>query len=75
MAPEWALVASDQVVVHLNTVGRSGLQASFDHNRVFVGINRTLSNYVDMNVGYPNPFLNTRLIPDLANQMNHMVVL
>ncbi len=75
MAPEWALVASDEVFVHLNTVGARGPQAGFDQNRVFVGINRTFSQYVNLDVGYQNQLLNSRSIPNLANQMNHMILL
>ncbi len=73
-APEWALVASDEVFVHLNTVGARGPQAGFDQNRFFVGINRTFSKYFNMDVGYQNQLLNSRSIPNLANQMNHTIL-
>lgn len=75
MAPEWALVASDEVFVHLNTVGVRGPQAGFDQNRFFIGVNRTFSKYFNMDVGYQNQLLNSRSIPNLANQMNHMILL
>jgi hypothetical protein len=75
MAPEWALVAADEIFVHLNTVGARGPQAGFDQNRVFVGVNRTFSKYFNMDVGYQNQLLNSRTIPNLANQMNHMVLI
>ncbi len=75
MAPEWALVGYEEIFVNLNTVGARGPQAGFDQNRVFVGINRTFSKYVNLDVGYQNQLLNSRSIPDLANQMNHMVLL
>jgi Protein of unknown function (DUF2490) len=74
MAPDWALVASDEVFVHLNTVGARGPQAGFDQNRFFVGINRTFSKYFNMDVGYQNQLLNSRTIPNLANQMNHTIL-
>jgi len=74
MAPEWALVASDEVFVHLNTVGARGPQAGFDQNRAFVGINRTFSKYLNVDVGYQNQLLNSRSIPNLANQMNHTIL-
>lgn len=74
MAPDWALVASDEVFVHLNTVGVRGPQAGFDQNRFFVGINRTFSKYFNMDVGYQNQLLNSRTIPNLANQMNHTIL-
>lgn len=75
IAPEWALVAADEIFIHLNTVGSRGPAAGFDQNRAFVGINRTFSKYFNMDVGYQNQLLNSRSIPNLANQMNHMVLL
>lgn len=78
MAPQWALVVYDEVFVNLNTVGAitgRGPSSGFDQNRFFVGINRTFSKYFNMDVGYQNQLLNTRSIPDLANQMNHIVLL
>ncbi len=75
MAPEWALVASDEVFVHLNTLGARGPQAGFDQNRFFIGVNRTFSKYFNMDVGYQSQLLNSRSIPNLANQMNHMILL
>jgi hypothetical protein len=74
MAPEWALVASDEVFVHLNTVGSRGPQAGFDRNRFFAGINRTFSKQINMDVGYQNELVNSRSIPNLANQMNHVLL-
>jgi Protein of unknown function (DUF2490) len=74
MAQEWALVASDEVFVHLNTVGSRGPQAGFDRNRFFAGINRTFSKYFNMDVGYQNELVNSRSIPNLANQMNHTIL-
>lgn len=75
MAPEWALVASDEVFVNINTVAMRGPAAGFDQNRVFVGINRTFSQYVNVDVGYQNQLVNSRSIPNLANQMNHVILL
>lgn len=75
MAPEWALVGYDEIFVNINTVGAQGPAAGFDQNRVFVGVNRTFSPYFNMDLGYQNQLLNSRSIPNLANQMNHMVLL
>lgn len=75
MAPEWALVASDEIFVNINTVGVRGPAAGFDQNRVFAGVNRTFTKYVNMDIGYQNQLLNSRSIPNLANQMNHVILL
>lgn len=75
MAPVWALVAADESIVNLNTVGTRGLAAGFDQNRIFVGVNRTFSQYVNMGIGYQNQLLSSRSIPNLANQMNHTILL
>ena len=78
MAPEWALVGYEEIFVNLNTVGSpqgKGPAAGFDQNRVFVGINRTFSKYFNMDFGYQNQLLNNRSIPNLANQMNHVILL
>lgn len=74
MAPEWALVAADEIFIHLNTVGSRGPEAGFDQNRFFIGVNRTFSKYFNMDIGYQNQLLNSRSIPNLANQMNHMIL-
>ena len=75
MAPEWALVAADEIFINVNTVGTRGPAAGFDQNRVFAGINRTFSPQFNMDIGYQNQLLNSRSIPNLANQMNHMVLI
>lgn len=78
IAPEWAAVVYDEIFVHLNTVGTAqgkGPEAGFDQNRFFVGINRTFSKYFNMDVGYQNQLINSRSLPDLANQMNHVILL
>ncbi|OQW30579.1 MAG: hypothetical protein A4E19_09755 [Nitrospira sp. SG-bin1] len=74
MATEWALVGYDEIFVHLNTVGTRGPAAGFDQNRFFVGINRTFSKYLNMDVGYQNQLLDSRSLPNLANQMNHIIL-
>ncbi len=79
MAPEWALVAYDEIFVNLNTVGTTkggkGPAAGFDQNRVFVGVNRTFSKSFNADFGYQNQLLNSRTIPNLANQMNHIILI
>ncbi len=74
IAPKWALVSYDEVFINLNTVDH-GPEAGFDQNRFFIGINRTFSKYFNMDFGYQNQLLNSRSIPNLANQMNHVILL
>lgn len=73
--PEWEVVTYDEIFVNLNTVEQRGPEAGFDENRFFLGINRTFSKYFTMDVGYQNQLLNSRSIPNLANQMNHQILL
>ena len=78
IAPEWAAVAYDEVFVGLNTVGTAqgkGPEAGFDQNRFFVGINRTFGKHFNMDAGYQNQLINSRSLPNLANQMNHVILL
>lgn len=76
IAPEWAFATYDEVFINLNTVeGRRGPEAGFDQNRFFIGINRTFSKRFNMDFGYQNQLLNSKAIPELANQMNHIVLL
>jgi hypothetical protein len=78
VAPEWALVSYDEVFINLNTVDQPasrGPAAGFDQNRFFIGVNRTFSKHFNMDFGYQNQLLNSRSIPDLANQMNHVILL
>ncbi|MDF0675813.1 MAG: DUF2490 domain-containing protein [Nitrospira sp.] len=75
-APQWAFATYDEVFINLNTVqGRRGPEAGFDQNRFFIGINRTFSKNFNMDFGYQNQLLNSKSIPDLANQMNHIILL
>lgn len=78
IAPEWGVVSYDEVFINLNTVDQvqsRGPAAGFDQNRFFIGINRTFSKYFNMDFGYQNQLLNSRSIPNLANQMNHVILL
>lgn len=76
-APEWAFVAYDEIFMNLNTVGSSkgkGPGAGIDQNRFFLGINRTFSQYFNMDIGYQNQMINSRQLPGNANLINHMLL-
>ena len=72
--PDWELVTFDEIFINLNTVGQRGPEAGFDENRFFLGVNRRFSQYFNMDVGYQNQLLNSRSIPGLTNQMNHIIL-
>jgi len=78
IAPDWALVGYDEIFVNLNTVGAptgKGPGAGIDQNRFFVGINRTFTPYLNVDIGYQNQMLNSRLLPGNANLINHILML
>ena len=75
IAPDWEIAIYDEIFVNLNTVGQLGPEAGFDENRFFLGLNRMFSTSFNMDVGYQNQLINSRSIPNLANQMNHMILL
>ncbi|NJN69507.1 MAG: DUF2490 domain-containing protein [Nitrospira sp.] len=77
-APDWALVAYDEVFINLNTVGvptGKGPGAGLDQNRFFLGINKTFSQYFNVDMGYQNQMLNSRNLPGNANLINHIFLL
>lgn len=77
-APDWAFVTYDEVFVNLNTVGVStgrGPGAGLDQNRFFLGINKTFSQYFNVDMGYQNQMLNSRNLPGNANLINHIFLL
>jgi hypothetical protein len=77
-APDWAFVVYDEVFVHLNTVGAptgKGPGAGFDQNRFFLGINKSFSQYFNVDMGYQNQMLNSRNLPGNANLINHIFLL
>jgi hypothetical protein len=77
IAPDWALVSYDEILVNLNTVGAitgKGPAAGFDQNRFFLGVNKKFNQYFNMDFGYQNQLLNSRQLSGLANQLNHMIL-
>lgn len=78
IAPDWALVGYDEVFINLNTVGVAtgkGPGAGLDQNRFFVGVNKTFSQYINVDLGYQNQMLNGRQLPGNANLINHILML
>jgi hypothetical protein len=70
--PALALVAYDEIFIHLNTI-QHGPAAGFDQNRVFLGINYTLSPNVNIDADYQLQLINTAL-SGLADQANNMIL-
>ncbi len=78
IAPDLAFVAYDEIFANFNTVGSvqgKGPQAGFDQNRFFLGINKTFSQYFNMDIGYQNQLINSRQLPGNANALNHIILL
>jgi hypothetical protein len=77
-APDWAFVVYDEIFINLNTVGvptGKGPGAGIDQNRFFLGINKTFSQYFNVDMGYQNQMLNSRNLPGNANLINHTFLL
>ncbi len=70
---EWAWVVYDELFVNLNSI-RNGPDSGIDQNRVFVGINRKVNEYLSVDVGYQNQLINTAgsSVPD---KMNHIILI
>ena len=71
-APLWAFAVYDEIFVNLTAVGNGPL-AGFDQNRLFLGVNRTISPQINVDLGYQNQAINTRL-KGLVNRVNHILL-
>jgi hypothetical protein len=83
-APDWAFVTFDEIFINLNSVGTfdefthgqtKGPGSGIDQNRLFVGINRTFTSWLNVDIGYQNQMLNQRQLPGNANLINHILML
>ncbi len=72
-APAWAFVVYDEIFVNLNSVG-NGPQDGLDQNRFFVGVNRQVTDHLNIDLGYQLQALNNAK-SGLINQMNHVLLL
>lgn len=54
--PKWALVASDELFMNLNTVD-NGPEAGFDQNRLTLGVSRQVTDHVRIQLDYLNQAL------------------
>ena len=78
IAPDLGLVVYDEIFANINTVGVAsgkGPQAGFDQNRIFLGINKTFNQYLNVDIGYQNQLINQRSLPGNANSLNHIFLL
>ena len=69
--PNVSAVASDEVFINLNDVGR-GPQAGFDQNRAFAGLGYAFSKVVKTEVGYLNQFIDRPINP---NRVTHALAI
>jgi len=83
MAPDWSLVAYDEIFMNLNSVdsfddarrGGHAPGAGIDQNRFFLGVNKTFNKYFNVDIGYQNQMLNSRTKHGNANLVNHILLL
>mgnify|MGYP001614114130 CR=1 FL=1 len=52
-----------------------GPGAGIDQNRFFLGINKSFSQYFNVDLGYQNQMINSRQLPGNANLINHIFLL
>jgi|GEM_PF-256269 len=65
----WGLVAFDEPFFNLNSVN-NGPRAGFNQNWAFIGIERRLTNSMNLDVGYLNNYVrNFRPVPDRINNV------
>lgn len=69
--PNVSAVASDEVFINLNDVGR-GPQAGLDQNRAFAGLGYAFNKTVKTEVGYLNQFIDRPINP---NRMTHALAI
>ena len=83
-APEWAFVTFDEIFMNLNSVdtydealhrNSKGPGAGIDQNRLFVGINRTFTSWLNVDLGYQNQMINNRKLEGNANLINHILLI
>ena len=82
-APEWSLVAYDEIFMNLNSVdtyrdasnGGHGPGAGIDQNRFFLGMNKKFNQYFNVDIGYQNQMLNNRTKEGNANLINHILLI
>jgi hypothetical protein len=55
--------------------GSRGPGAGIDQNRLFVGINRTFTSWLNVDLGYQNQMLNNRKLEGNANLINHILMI
>lgn len=69
---KWSLLTYDEIFVNLNDTP-SGPKSGFDQNRLFVGINRKLNQYLDMEIGYLHNYVNNA--GPARDRLNHAILL
>lgn len=66
---KWSAVAYDELFINLNSTP-AGPEGGFDQNRTFVGINRKLNEYVNMEAGYMANLIDFRGLV----RLNHIIL-
>jgi len=66
-----SVLSCDEVLHH----GSKGPGAGFDQNRIFVGINKTFTSWLNVDLGYQNRSIDNRKREGNANQINRILLL
>lgn len=84
MAPDWALVGFDEIFMNLNSVDSydavnkgysKGPGAGIEQNRLFLGVNKTFTSWLNVDLGYQNQMINNRKLEGNANLINHILMI
>jgi hypothetical protein len=68
----WALALQEEIFVNLNDVSPA-LTAGFNQNRVFIGLNRAVTQNFNFDIGYQYQYINRNL--PLEDRNNHILMM
>ena len=70
----WAPVVQDEIYFNLNTAAANAPPAGFDQNRLFLGVNRIINQWMSVDFGYMLQIVNTAE-PGFPNRINQILLL
>lgn len=72
MGSRWSYVFSEELFLNLNKVG-TGISPGFNQNRVFVGLNRRVSDHMNVDCGYQYQYVNRNFPTE--DRQNHVLLI